>query len=270
MHKVTIESIDSLIPELRADLLVAVGSLSDDPILRNLGNVPYPFDSLEVISTIIREQLSDEINYAFENMSNRFFVDLGGANGDISFLFERAGFSCTYVDVIRSLHSFPPIAFALRQKLNSRMTLVEMDIDTGFSQGRVLGPIRSALGTSAKYGLAFFSGVLYHLESPLSALKNIAQICEYCIFTARTFSYFPDNKTYVGDMPLGYFLNSGELAGDPTNYFIFTREAVRRMALRSGWEILAMRPVFSRPDQLSNPVSNEYFERTFAILKAVR
>src|SRR5215468_111838 len=62
MEKVTIESIDNLIPQLRADVQRAFLSLSDDPVLQRLGSIPYPFDSLEGISTIIKEGLAGEAN----------------------------------------------------------------------------------------------------------------------------------------------------------------------------------------------------------------
>jgi len=81
-------------------------------------------------------------------------------------------------------------------------------------------------------------------------------------------SYLPDNVTRVRDLPLAYFLGSGELNNDASNYWIFSDLSFRRLAERAGFSVLSSAGAFGREDKISNPVDTNYGERGFLLLRS--
>jgi hypothetical protein len=145
-------------------------------------------------------------------------------NGEISFLFERAGFRSTYVDVLKDGHSFPYVASALREQLHANIDIIEMDIDEAFDVSRLTSSLRSRRGKNEKFGLCFFSGVLYQLKNPFRVLERIHDLAHYCVLTTRVFSQLPGNDLDVSEVSVAYFFRSKELNNDPTNISSSRRE----------------------------------------------
>jgi hypothetical protein len=175
---------------LRGDMEAAFRAIANDEILSRIAVRPYPYDTLYVIDEFLRV-FPNEVDAVLQSLPNNWFVDIGGAHGEVSFLFDRAGFRSTYVDVLKEGHTFPHIAAFLREELGSNIDIITMDIDEAFDVGRLTSNLRARYGQSEKFGLAFFSGVFYHLKNPYRVLERLRETCHYCLMTTRVFSNLP-------------------------------------------------------------------------------
>lgn len=245
----------------------AFDAIAGDKILNSLSALPYPYDTLVVIDQF-KKLLQTHLDFMLSELPNNWVLDIGGAHGEVTFLFERAGFKSTYVDVIKEGHTFPHIASALAEEIGSFASIIVMDIDEEFDTDRVLSGIRARYGAQEKFGLSFFSGVFYHLKNPYRVLERIKASCNYCMMTTRVFSNAPEDGMPLSHLSAAYFLKDRELNHDPTNYFVFTHTGLRNLIERAGFEILAMERTFSRQDKASNPSSMDQMETAYLVLKS--
>jgi hypothetical protein len=251
--------IHALADGLRGDLTRAFAAIGEDPILGAIGATPYPYDTLHVMTEFMGA-FPAELDAMIAALPNNWVVDVGGAHGEISFLFDRAGFRVTYVDVIKEGHAFPHIAAALAETLDAGVDVTALDIDETADFSAATSGVRARLGPEARFGLAFFSGVFYHLKNPFGVLERLRGICSYCLMTTQTFSHLDPTRPGLADEPLGYVLKDRELNADPTNYFLFTMAGLRVIVERAGFEMA--------PDGVSLPGSIERRERAFLLLRA--
>ena len=189
----------------------------------------------------------------FQNTLNGKILDVGCGDGDLSFLFASLGCEVTAIDLPRSNFNWMTGVRALPERLGLPIEITEMDVDSGFElDGR-------------RYGLALLLGILYHLKNPFSVLEILARSCRYCLLSTRV-AATTMRGTLIQDEPLAYLLDHREANNDPTNYWVFSREGLRRLVKRAGWRALQWRT--AGRTYASNPASPHADERMFMFLRS--
>jgi hypothetical protein len=201
----------------------------------------YPYNSISSLTFL--QTLTDGIRIPANTV-----LELGAADGDISFLFADAGAS---VDAFESTQSNFNKGEGLR-KLNegfgSPVSLTFGDVDFGFTLSR-------------DYDLCFATGIAYHLRNPFGVYTTLAQHCRFMITNTRVIDIPPhanrlksyywkllwrlhrfqgrtDARTSFSRTPFAYLLNRREINDDPTNYWLFSPAGYRRLLNRCGWRIV--------------------------------
>ncbi len=185
----------------------------------------YPFRSMDKIHlAAMVSNYFDRFEIGFLSERPRI-VDVGAADGDLSFLFESVGCDVVAIDNPPSNNNRCVGIRSMRQLLGSNITLVEKDIDYDFN-------------LDGQYDLILFLDILYHLRNPLGTLIYLCQLGRFMMLTTRIFETILDGKT-VAEAPYAYLLAPFEAAAnDPTNYWIFTEAGLSRALERSGWRIV--------------------------------
>jgi len=152
-------------------------------------------------------------------------IDVGTADGDLSFLFESVGCDVVAIDNSHSNYNRCVGVKSMRELLNSNIRIIERDIDYDFT-------------VEGQFDLIVMADVLYHLRNPLGALIYMCQLGRYMVITTRIFEIVPGHSP-TRNAPLAYLLAPFEAASnDPTNYWMFTAAGFSRLLNRSGWRIL--------------------------------
>lgn len=183
-------------------------------------------------------------------------ADIGAADGDLAFFLELLGFQTDIIDYGPTNFNGLRGARLLKDASNSNVSIHEMDLDSHFAFPR------------KEYGLVFFLGILYHLKNPFYVLESLARTTRYCIISTRTTQFLADRKTDVGKHAVAYLLSPTESNNDPTNYWIFSDSGLRRILMRTSWEILDCKVVGNLSE--SDPASKEGDQRTFLLAKSTR
>jgi tRNA (mo5U34)-methyltransferase len=179
-------------------------------------------------------------------------LDIGCADGDLSFFLEGHGVKVTAVDHPRSNHNGMRGVRTLRESLNSSLEIVEADLDAQFNLG------------TARFGLAFLLGALYHLKNPFHTLETLARHANYCVLSTRIMRYLPGGKVDAKGVPIAYLLGESELNADNSNFWIFTEAALLRLFARANWRVL---DYYTVGDYDSDPVSTKD-QRAFCLLQS--
>jgi tRNA (mo5U34)-methyltransferase len=194
-------------------------------------------------------------------------ADIGTADGDTAFFFEKLGCQVDAVD-------FPPTNFnlcrgvhALKKALDSSVTIREIDLDARFEL------------PAARYGLAFFLGILYHLKNPFGALEGLAHSARYAFVSTRIVRYnlaaeakghanLNRERVELRTLPVAYLVAAQETNGDATNYWMFSEAGLRRLFERTGWDVMDFMTVGNVT--ASDPATSAGDERAFCLLRSRR
>jgi tRNA (mo5U34)-methyltransferase len=212
----------------------------------------YPYDSLANVTQIRRLSGADAARL-LDHARKEGVLDVGCADGDLSFLFESLGCEVVAIDNAVTNHNAMRGVAALREALRSRIEIHDLDLDNYAA----LPPRR--------FGLGLLLGTLYHLRNPFHALDALARICDYCILSTRIARMLPGGKPVPSQAPIAYLLDADELNGDDSNYWIFFEPALQRMFKRTWWEVCAS--LTAGDAQRSDPVSDRD-ERAFYLLRS--
>lgn len=83
-----------------------------------------------------------------------------------------------------------------------------------------------------RFDVVLFFGILYHMRHPLLALEKVRGVTVDGGMAIVEGHY----RDHVGiERPVGIFLPGKELAGDPTNWWEFNRQAYRDLLLAAGF-----------------------------------
>lgn len=106
----------------------------------------------------------------------------------------------------------------------------------------------------SKYDIVIFTGILYHLKPPLFVLEQVGELCsDAVLLETEIIPEDPRNNFCVRLGPLGQakmaetnkgfmkFMETTELNGDPTNWWVPDSECVRGMLRTAGFKY------FSKP-----------------------
>jgi 2-polyprenyl-3-methyl-5-hydroxy-6-metoxy-1,4-benzoquinol methylase len=180
-------------------------------------------------------------------------ADIGAADGDLAFFLEQNGFSVDAID-------FEPTNFnrmqgirIMKEALKSSVTIQSIDLDSQFSL------------PSEKYDTIFLLGILYHLKNPFFVLEKLARSARRCFLGTRVARKTPDGHS-LAKYPVAYLLGQEECNRDPTNFWIFSGEGLKRVIDRSGWNILSYTTVGDTIN--STPTDPAHDERAFCVLES--
>jgi len=225
----------------------------------------YPHESLSNFAHLDR-LLTGEHRALLDLAHGSAILDIGAADGDTAFFLESLGQHVHVVD-------YPPTNFngcrgfrELRGALQSNVSLSEIDLDSQFEL------------PEGEFGLAFVLGLLYHLKNPFFFLEQLASRAEHVVLSTRVTGFNlatgvdgragTANATRVDlrTVPVAYLVDPRETNNDPTNFWIFTIEGLRRLLSRTGWDILDF--VTLGATDASDPATAEGDERAFLLARS--
>jgi hypothetical protein len=177
----------------------------------------YPWDSFGNL-TMINRLLSGRRRYLQTLIDERPVLDLGCGDGDLSFLFESLGCRVCAIDNPPTNYNRMGGVNAIKIALDSSVRIEPIDLDGDFRL-----PVR-------RCGLALCLGILYHLKNPYRVLETLAAHADYCLLSTAITSRIPDE-------PVAFLAGRDGLAGDETNYWIFSETGLRTLVDRCGWEV---------------------------------
>jgi SAM-dependent methyltransferase len=182
-------------------------------------------------------------------------ADIGAADGFSAFFLETLGCSVDLIDNGPTNFNGLRGARLLKDTLESKVEIHEIDLDTQFRLPR------------QQYGLVLFLGILYHLKNPMFALESLARSARYCLLSTRVARYAGSFwKRRIASLPVAYLVDADETHNDATNYWIFSEAGLRRICHRTGWDVVHFTSIGDR--RRSNPNSPKHDERAFLLLKS--
>jgi hypothetical protein len=172
----------------------------------------------------------------------------------------------------------------VKEALGSKVTITDVDLDSQFALPH------------SDYGLVFFLGILYHLKNPFFALESLSRAARHCVVSTRIAKFAtgvedrsptPLSKLVglardqlppkaqkaltqrrIEDMPVAYLVDDFECNNDPTNFWIFSAEGLKRLFKRTGWEIIDF--ATSGNTDRSDPASQDGDERAWVFARSLR
>lgn len=213
----------------------------------------YRYDSLSVFRHLDK-LLTGENRALLSRPGKGAILDIGCADGDLSFFLESLGYDVVAVDHPAYNHNGMRGIRAVKQALGSSVEIQEIDID------------RQPTPPDADYVLTLFLGTLYHLRNPLFALEALAKSSRRCLLSTRVARTFPGVGAAPDSASLVYLLDDQELNDDDSNYFIFSNKALQLALRRSHWDILDYMTVGDRA--ASDPISLTHDERAYCLLRS--
>jgi 2-polyprenyl-3-methyl-5-hydroxy-6-metoxy-1,4-benzoquinol methylase len=211
----------------------------------------YPYDSFANLFYL--QILMKRSGLSLDRLAgDNSLLDMGAADGALSFFFESLGFdvecwdhAATNMNGMAALHD-------IGRTLGSRVATKNIDMDAAFDFTR-------------RFDLCLFLGTLYHLRNPFYALEKLASHVKFCFLSTRIARQSPDGTLNFENLPIAYLVDADQCNHDATNYWIFSPAGLNRLTHRAGWDICASAtagPSASRPD------SPDADERMFLLLQS--
>jgi len=177
----------------------------------------YPWDSFGNL-TLLDRLLTGRRRFLQPLIGDRPMLDLGCADGDLSFLFESLGCRVCAIDNPPTNYNLMAGVEALKIALDSSVRIASLDLDGPFPL-----PVRRS-------GLALCLGILYHLKNPYRVLETLAARANYCLLSTAIVRDSPDG-------PAAFLAGRDGFRGDETNYWIFSETGLRTLVDRCGWDV---------------------------------
>ncbi|MFN0165166.1 MAG: methyltransferase domain-containing protein [Bryobacteraceae bacterium] len=212
----------------------------------------YPYDSLANL-VHLDQLLTGSRRRLLDLAAAGPIVDIGCADGDLAFFLESAGAEVHAIDYPVTNHNGMAGVFALKEILGSRIPIHEVNLDA------------SSHFPLPQSGLAFLLGALYHLKNPFFVLETLARHSRHCVLSTRIARRLPDGAPIDGK-PLVYLVDTLELNGDNSNFWIFTETALRRLLKRAHWDVLDWMTIGDRA--ASDPIHLDHDERAFCLARS--
>jgi hypothetical protein len=182
-------------------------------------------------------------------------ADIGAGDGELAFLLESvAGMEVDIIDNSSSNMNRLRGAQLLKEALGSGVGIHDIDLDTQFRLPR------------ERYGLVLMLGLLYHLQNPFYALREIALRAHHCLLNTKVARLAGPEGTAIAELPVGYLVGPAELNDDATNYWIFSPAGLERLVERAGWEVVSR--LDTGDTATSRPDSAEADERMLMLLRS--
>ena len=214
----------------------------------------YPYGIMNNFIHLENLLKGNNLENFFQNLSNKNILDIGAADGDMSFYFKKIGFNPTIVEYNRTNFNGLEGAKKLNEYLKTNIDIIDYDIDN------------LSINTlpNKKYGVVLLLGIFYHLQNPYHILRELSKCSKYIILSTRIARYTPNGK-YIDDESLANLVSPYEPNNDSTNYWIFTFTSLKRIIERTGYKIINYIRVGDT--KASNPCSNQNDERVFMLIE---
>lgn len=180
-------------------------------------------------------------------------LDIGCGDGDMALFFASMGFEVCAVDHPPTNFNWMPGVRSLRERVAYPIEICEMDVDSQFSL------------PGEDWSLVLLLCILYHLKNPFYVLEQLARRSHYCLFSTRI-ARQAMNGLPIESEPRAYLLDCREANDDPTNYWIFSKSGLLRLAKRAGWRPLYWCSVGNVTS--SNPVDPDADKRMYLFLRS--
>lgn len=213
----------------------------------------YPFESMNNIDNLNLLLKEQNRNLVVGDPAHFKILDIGAADGDLAFLFEKLG---CHVDVLDNAST----------NFNDCKGIMWMKVALGSSVRIMLQDVDWFFRLDDQYDLAIALGILYHLRNPFLFLSILAMHSKRMLLSTRIAAYTPEGRAMKGSS-IAYFLKARESNNDPTNYWIFSDISLQRLLARSGWNILDWLSLGAV--DTSNPTDNNQDERVFVYCERV-
>ncbi|WP_440222128.1 class I SAM-dependent methyltransferase [Dokdonella sp. MW10] len=192
-------------------------------------------------------------------------ADIGAADGDSAFFLESLGLDAHVIDYSPTNFNGCRGVKLIKEHLASSVSIHEVDLDARFDL------------PGERYGLAFFLGIFYHLKNPYNALESLARLARHAVLSTRITRYnvvpsargaggVNPERVELRSIPAAYLVAPTETNNDPTNYWIFSEQGLRRIIDRTGWDVLDFVTVGDTRN--SDPASQQGDERAFCLLRS--
>jgi tRNA (mo5U34)-methyltransferase len=239
------------------EMVGRVGAFRASLLATKLGLEPadfwYPYgtlDNLGHLDTLLTGTNRDLLALA----GGAPIADIGAADGDLAFFLESLGCQVDIIDNGPTNFNGLLGARLVKRALGSHVGIHEIDLDSQFRLPR------------ERYGLVVFLGILYHLQNPYYVLQELARRARHLVLSTRIAQVTTDHAVRFADVPVAYLVAPTETNDDPTNYWIFSDAGLRRIADRTGWDVLDYITVGHTID--SEPAAMDRDERAFCLLRS--
>lgn len=146
-------------------------------------------------------------------------ADIGAADGDLAFLIESLGCDVTVIDWPGTNANQMRGVELLKRELASNVRIRAVDIDEQFDL------------PAERFGVAVCLGLLYHLKNPFFFLEKLSRHARHCLLSTRILPRTVTNE------PVAQLTSYREFEDDPTNFWFFSENGLRRLIDRTGWEM---------------------------------
>jgi tRNA (mo5U34)-methyltransferase len=219
---------------------------------QSMGN----FEHLDLLLTGVNRNL-------FRDITTKRAAEIGAADGDMSFFFEREGWDMTIIDNPPTNWNGLKGARLFKESTGSSVKIVEMDLNSQFA-------------LEDRYDIVFFLGILYHLRNPFYALEELSRSTRYAFLSTRIMQWSgplesggekPEKPPrLLEDLPVAYLLGPAECNNDSTNYWIFSDAGLKRILDRTQWNIRDYCIVGDTNE--ADPFTNEHDARAFCLVES--
>ena len=222
---------------------------------RTIDEVPFWYHSIDLGGGLVTPGLkSPESMQAhlsalqLPDLADKTVLDVGAWDGFFSFEAERRGARRVVALDAYEWAGTPPGWEGRREQLPPKWLGFEVAHDLlGSSVECVVADFTTTHPADlGRFDVVIFSGVLYHLQDPLGALRRLARV-------AREVALVETAAIHAGvleDRALCEFYEAGELNGDPTNWWAPNGTALAAMCRAAGFgrvELLDYPPAAPTP-----------------------
>ncbi len=179
------------------------------------------------------EQLQAELeSFRLPDLTDKSFLDIGAWDGFFSFQAERRG-ARPVVALDHYVWSWNPRPGLNRADLPDKKRGFELAREALGSEVRVrVGDFMTMdLDELGEFDVVLFAGVLYHLQSPLDALRRVARVTRELAIIETAAVNVPGFE----ERALCEFYESDELGGDPSNWWAPNAAALRGLCRAAGF-----------------------------------
>lgn len=224
----------------------------------------YPYGTLDNF-TLFDQLLTGSHRRLLDLMGDGISVDIGAADGDTAFFLESLGRRMHVVDFAPTNYNGCRGVRLLRDALGSAVEVSEINLDQRFEL------------PAARYELAFFLGILYHLRNPYLVLEGLARSARHALLSTRIARYnvaedqvpadgINHQRVELANVPVAYLVDERECNNDATNFWMFSEAGLRRILRRTGWDVLDFMTVGNTT--ASDPATPGGDERAVCLLRS--
>lgn len=232
------------------------------------GGKVYPYDIIHANAEPLSRLMADS-GFADEIGVDAKLADIGCANGDLSYSLALGGNHVTAIDWAFKHDQAPSFVAAVARQNELNVSVADLSIDQYFGASDIqAGGLHRASDIPDAFDLTFCFGLLYHLKNPFAFLESLSRISKRVILGTHLITHEPGIGSRIDSFSMAYLVDSLELNNDPTNYWMLTDKAFRRLAERSGFTIEAAFTTSRTELAIATPDSTELGVRGFLALRS--